>query len=134
MGKAVRKRRAKNVRFNPMACASTAQDRTLEGSQSESKPLSAHQARHLERKRLQAEVTELKRQRGKVSKGVAKHQHKAEKKALSKSLRAVKAQAVALKMDKLAPENSAFIEAPTTTTFAFDLPPPSAFAGGACTN
>mmetsp|Transcript_65021 Transcript_65021/g.173277 ORF Transcript_65021/g.173277 Transcript_65021/m.173277 type:complete len:94 (+) Transcript_65021:78-359(+) len=67
---------------------------------------------------------ELKRQRGKVSKALSKHEHKAEKKALTRSLHLVKASAAALKSEPLARwEPSAAAPA-----FAFSLPTPAAAA------
>ncbi|KAL3892950.1 MAG: hypothetical protein SGPRY_014623 [Prymnesium sp.] len=114
MGKAARKKR--NVRFNPMERAEAAGVEARE-----SKGVSAHQARHAERKRLQAQAAELKRQRVKLSKGMNVVQRKAEKKALGKSLHAVKAQAAALKREKLSTP-TAEAHASSSPPFAFHLP------------
>ena len=117
MGKA-KKQKKKQHRFNPIERSDT----KVEGKKPEPKPLSAHQARHLERKRLQAEAKELKRQRGKVSKAQAKFQLKAEKKALTMSLHDVKAKAAALKSEPLAKSQAAAVSTPST--FTFNLPTP----------
>ena len=120
MGKANKKKRSHGLRFNPMERADSMQ--TESSRKPEQPQLSSHQQRHLERKRLQAEAQDLKRQRGKVSKAMGKFQHKAEKKALTKSLHAVKAAAAALRSEPLA------AAAPAAASFAFDLPVPASTA------
>ena len=63
MGKASKKRRSA-ARYDPLARPS---DMRVDGEDVEpAKQLSAHQQRHLERKRLQAEKVELKNQKRKV--------------------------------------------------------------------
>ena len=120
MGKAAKKQKKK--RFDPLARPSNApapMDEDGPGS-SDSKPLSAHQQRHLERKRLQAEVKSIKKQKLKVSKA-DKLAWKKEKKQLTKSLRAVQAEAVALKNGHI----EALPVAEQTAGFlGFDLPTP----------
>ncbi|KAL1510437.1 hypothetical protein AB1Y20_006744 [Prymnesium parvum] len=116
MGKAEKKKKKK--RFSPME---RGDKMNVDSSQPAPKPLSAHQARHLERKRLQAEASELKRQRGKVSKALSKFQYKAEKKALSKNLNVVKAAAASLRSTSfMSPAEGA--EPESSSPFSFNLP------------
>ena len=101
MGKADKKR--KHIgRFDPLA-RPTDGPASMDEDQppKDEKPLSAHQQRHLERKRLQAEVINLKKQKLKVSKS-DKLAWKKEKKGLTKNLRAVQAEAAALRSAPLA--------------------------------
>ena len=127
MGKASKKK--KHLRFDPLARPSSMH---VDGEADEApdvKPLSAHQQRHLERKRLQAEAASLKRQRGKVSKA-DKLVWKAEKKAITKQLHASKAQATALKMGKAAPVVTPAQPAVDVPFAGFDLPKPTRMDDG----
>lgn len=87
MGKATKQKKAK-ARFDPLARPSS----TAMSIDDEAPPkaLSAHQERHLERKRLQREAEALKKQRGKVSKA-DKLAHSVGKKSITNNLKAVKA-------------------------------------------
>ena len=83
MGKAKKAKNKAALRFDPLA-------RPADGphaaqTSKEEKPLSAHQQRHMERKRLQAEATVLKNQKRKVSKA-DKIAWKRESKLISKTL------------------------------------------------
>ena len=94
MGKAAKKRRGA-ARFDPLARPASTGPSDMDMQVDDGQPrkkLSAHQARHLERKRLQEEARVLKRQRGKVSKA-NKITCSAEKKAITKKLKAVRAEA-----------------------------------------
>ena len=91
MGKASKKKRAAQ-RFDPLArpAASTnAADDDMDGDRP-AKQMSAHRARHLERKRLQAETLALKSAKKKISKA-DKLNWQREQRALSKTLKASKA-------------------------------------------
>ena len=82
MGKA-KKAKKPATRFDPMARPATAAASADDDiPMDEPKQLSAHQQRHLERKRLQAEKIELKQKKNKVSKA-DKNAWKEEKKQLS---------------------------------------------------
>ena len=107
----------KSHRFNPLA-----RGQASSGTQAEEAPkvLNAHQQRHLERKRLQAEAQALKQQKGKVSKA-NKFEHKAQKKALAKSIHALKAEAAALKQ-KGATKGKPAAESNASPAFQFSLP------------
>ena len=100
----------------------------VDDDDSQQKPLSAHQQRHLERKRLQAEASALKKQKLKVSK-TDKLAWKRDKKAVHKNLQAVQAAAEELRKAPLPlPQRAgadAGAEAPVFQ--GFDLPMP---AGG----
>uniref|UniRef100_A0A7S4B2G7 Uncharacterized protein n=1 Tax=Chrysotila carterae TaxID=13221 RepID=A0A7S4B2G7_CHRCT len=83
----IRKSRKASARFDPMARtpAAPGADQEIEAP----RQLSAHQQRHLERKRLQAEAEALKNKRRKVSKA-NKLEHKKQKKAISRELKTLK--------------------------------------------
>ena len=127
MGKAAKKK-GKAARFNPLARPAngpTPMDDDLPPAQE--KPLSAHQQRHLERKRLQAEAQSLKKQKLKVSKS-DKLAWKREKKSIQKSLKAVQAEAAALRATPLAaataePEDATGV-GPLPGFAGFNLPAP----------
>lgn len=81
----------KQARFNPLAAARRAAEGQEEPGTSaaaaeEAPKLSAHQLRHIERKRLQAETAALRSSKLKVSKA-DKVQHKRDKKALARELK-----------------------------------------------
>lgn len=120
MGKAKKKNRNAH-RFDPLARPAPMQ---VDGDEAEApKAPSAHQQRHLERKRLQAEQQSLKQQRRKVSKANLLT-HKKETKALSKSLRTLKDEAAALRERVPAAVASKPLTADALSGFAFDLPMP----------
>ena len=128
MGKAAKKRR--QHRFDPLARPANRDDEMHDDADEPQPKLSAHQAKHFERKRLQQEARDLKRQRGKVSKA-NKLAHSIEKKALSKSLQAVRAElrgggllsmAPAAAEDPAAGDNPPAAEVPPFA--GFDLPMP----------
>ena len=132
MGKAAKAKR--KHRFDPLARGKAAADSMdVEGGDTgPSKPLSAHQQRHFERKRLQAEAQALKQQRRKVSKG-DKLEAKRQKKELTKSLNAVKLKAAANRMAQVARGadvdaggccNGMGVGTAAPQTFVFSLPPP----------
>ena len=124
MGKAKKNKKAK-ARFDPLARpAPSAMDAEGDDEEAAAPKLSAHQARHLERKRLQAERLTLKQQKRKVSKA-DKLAWQSEQRSLSKTLKTNKA---AL---RLASSHSGVVEAavpeevkeaPSFT--GFDLPAP----------
>ena len=119
MGKAKKKRQ--NHRFNPLARPSGGTSDS--GAEVQPKALSAHQQRHLERKRLQAEKQQLKQQRRKLSKA-DRLQHRSESKAIAKSIKSVKQAAAALQA-RLPPPAEQQPEAPSAEAgkgFRFDLP------------
>merc|ERR1712227_1128002 len=88
MGKA--KKSHKNVlRFDPLARGPAKSGFTNDVDEEPRKNLSAHQQRHLERKRLQAEAEALKQQRRKISKS-DKVAYQREKKALSQEMKSSK--------------------------------------------
>lgn len=131
MGKAAKKKKHAS-RFDPLArpAAMAVDDDAMEAPP---KALSAHQQRHLERKRLQAEALSLKRQCGKVSKADPLA-HKREKKALKKSLKATKLESTALRAAKESASAGAAAAAPpdeSSSSFTgFDLPMPAQTSGG----
>ena len=92
MGKASKKKKHGARRFDPMAkpiaenAMSVDDDEAQQRPAREQKPLSAHQQRHMERKRLQQEALELKAQKRKVSKGDI-NKHKKDKRAIGKDLK-----------------------------------------------
>ena len=88
MGKAGKKKHAK--RFDPLARPDVVRMEDDDAEAGPAKQLSAHQQRHFERKRLQAEAEALKNQKRKVSKA-DKLIWKKESKSISKTLKANKA-------------------------------------------
>jgi len=129
MGKAGKKKKNAARRFDPLARSVSMQvDSELDPAAAAPKALSAHQQRHLERKRLQAEARSLKDQRKKVSKADSLN-HKREKKSITKSLRSVKEEAARLRArlptaaaaDEASP---APLAADALANFSFDLPMP----------
>ena len=91
MGKSKKNRTA--ARFDPLArpAASSSMDADdHDEDMGEKKELSAHRARHMERKRLQAEAADLRSQKGKISKA-DKIAHKREQKLLSMQLKVTNA-------------------------------------------
>jgi hypothetical protein len=88
MGKAGKKKHAK--RFDPLARPEATKMEDDEAEAAPPKQLSAHQQRHFERKRLQAEAEALKNQKRKVSKA-DKLIWKKESKNIGKTLKANKA-------------------------------------------
>lgn len=88
MGKAGKKKHAK--RFDPLARPDAMKMDDDDAEAAPPKQLSAHQQRHFERKRLQAEAEALKNQKRKVSKA-DKLTWKKESKSISKTLKANKA-------------------------------------------
>ena len=127
MGKAAKKK-SKKHRFDPIGRRPDAMD--TEGA-SAPKPLSAHQARHLERKRLQAEMKGVKNASRKVSKANSKHAQKAQKKELRQNLKALKAQAAGLRNEKRGEHGGAAAasdeeEEQAAPLFQFNLPVPRA--------
>lgn len=115
-------------RFNPLARPEKAGPSSMsvddDAGASGAKPLSAHQQRHLERKRLQAEVASLRHQGRKISKA-DKVGHKSAKKAIRQQLKTAKAEAEALRN-----RISASVPPPAPSVapaaFSFDLPMPEA--------
>ena len=124
MGKA--KKKKQNSRFDPLARPPAAMQ--VDDSAHDEEPpkqLSAHQQRHLERKRLQSEVKSLKKKRSKVSKA-DKLAWAGEKKALTKSLKTIKAEASALRLAPLGLPAARLAPAPPAVAFqGFDLPTPA---------
>ena len=120
MGKAAKKKKRGSNRFDPLSRPSAQEMQTDEPAAA--KPLSAHQQRHLERKRLQAETLALKAQRGKVSKA-SKLTCKKERRELTSKLKAAKQQLRLVKAGSLPP--------PAATQSEDDLvaAPPAAFQG-----
>ena len=102
-------------RFDPLSRP----ENGMEVDRAPVKKLSAHQLRHLERKRLQAESTALKNSRRKVSK-TNKLDHKKQKKALSAGIKVIKQQTAELKGNPLATNR----KAGPSEEFAFALPMP----------
>ncbi len=123
MGKAAKKKSRRAGRFDPL---SRPQSSAMQVEGEEDAPkLSAHQQRHLERKRNQAEQAALKQQRRKLSKA-DKLAHRKESKAISKALKGVKAEAAALRARLPAPAAASAPVADSLKDFRFNLPP----AGG----
>jgi hypothetical protein len=89
MGKS-KKRRNHAARFDPLARPTSAMAVDEDAEPREVKKLSAHQQRHMERKRLQAEAALLKQQKRKVSQA-DKIACKQERREIGKSLKASRA-------------------------------------------
>ena len=129
MGKLKKAKRSN--RFDPLARGSSIAMEVEESRSSAPKRLNAHQQRHAERKRLQAEAAALKSARRKVSKA-DKHEMKKQKKALSRSINAIKEEKAALKRQKGTAEGAAAAGAGAdeeeaavgAAPFVFSLPTP----------
>uniref|UniRef100_A0A7S2IC63 Uncharacterized protein n=1 Tax=Haptolina brevifila TaxID=156173 RepID=A0A7S2IC63_9EUKA len=122
MGKVGRQKKGKASRFDPLSRPVVTAMAIDDVDEAPKKQLSAHQARHLERKRLQKEAQVLKLQRGKVSKA-DKLAHRGEKKSLTKSLNAIKAEAALLRNAPLPPAATTTAAEPSTFQ-GFSLPMP----------
>jgi len=122
MGKA-KKNKKKMARFDPLARPAASSADMDDAVEVPEKKLSAHQQRHLERKRLQAEAQALKQQKRKVSKA-DKLAWQREKKELS---RALKTSRQALRDASSSRPVAASSDAPVEEALADDAPAP--FAG-----
>ena len=120
MGKG--KKARKSHRFNPIGRPGDNMD--VDGATESPKQVNAHQARHIERKRLQAEMKGVRSASRKVSKG-NKNTMKAQKKELRQSMQTLKAKASSLRNSDVRQEQPAeeadAPEAPDSV-FTFDLP------------
>ena len=130
MGKAGKKKNAK--RFDPLARPDASKMEDDETEEAAPKQLSAHQLRHFERKRLQAEAESLRNMKRKVSKA-DKLAWKRESKSIGKTLKANKAalQQAALHgagLLQMHPESS-MGESSTAGAGTGDTPETQAFGG-----
>jgi len=136
MPKAAKKSKL-SARYNPVARGDGSSSMETDGAKpaGAAPRLNAHQERHVERKRLQADVAALRSATGKVSKG-NKIQHKKDKKALQRELKQTKKAAKELgKRPKAATggpdsaedatgmEEEEGCSAPDMGSFVFNLPP-----------
>ena len=135
MGKDKKKKKA--MRFDPLARPAVASGSNVRSGEddeiAEPKQLSAHQQRHLERKRLQAEALALRQAKGKVSKAdklAWQREQRELGKTLQKSKAALRAASARFGEAMAVAEADAQPAAQVQPAFAgFNLPVPAGAAG-----